>query len=307
MSKVLSKRFGNLNVFGGGKDAINGRDKKEKEPFELAYEVGTILGSGGFGTVYAGVQKSDGKPVAIKHIGKAKVSDWTQVNGKNIPMEISLLEKVCVVDGVVKLLDYYERPDSFILIMERPDPVTDLFDYITEQGFLSEYVARDFFRQILMTTMAVHRAGVVHRDLKDENVLVERNSMQLKLIDFGSGAFLRDSIYTEFEGTRVYSPPEWIRSHKYNAVPATVWSLGVLLYDMVCGDIPFERDEHILRASISFRRAVSEDVQDLIKLCLSLMPEDRPSLEGILEHPWMQSPELNTADSDSTNLQTISL
>lgn len=283
------------------------KEPKEKEPFEAAYEVTSVLGSGGFGTVYSGVRRADGKLVAIKHIAKLKISDWTRTTGKSIPMEIALLQRVDGIDGVVRLLDYYERPDSFILIMERPDPVTDLFDYITEHGHLEEDVARSFFRQILRTTTAVHHAGVVHRDLKDENILLELHSMKLKLIDFGSGAFLRDTAYTEFEGTRVYSPPEWIRSHKYNAIPATVWSLGVLLYDMVCGDIPFERDEHILEARVVFRRAVSEEVQDLIKLCLSVSPENRPSLEDILNHPWMRSAEHEACSDDGVALETVCL
>ena len=191
------------------------------------------------------------------------------------------------VEGTVKLLDYFERPDSFIIVMERPDSCKDMFDYITEKGTIEESVAKGFFKQIVETVLACHSKGVIHRDIKDENILVDIKTGKLKLIDFGSGAFVKEGIYSEFEGTRVYSPPEWIRCSRYLGNQATVWSLGILLYDMVCGDIPFETDEEICNAELIFKKSVSAECKDLVRSCLRIRPRDRIDIGQVLRHPWM--------------------
>jgi len=256
-----------------------------KRDFHSQYMVKEQLGKGGFGVVYAAVRRSDGIEVAVKEVSK---DERVVVGPNSIPLEVALMQQVQDVPGVIKFIDYFDMQHCFYIVMERFNS-KDLFDFISEAGPLPEGLAKDIFRQLLVTLVTCHHKGIVHRDIKDENILIDVNTLKIKLIDFGSGTFLEDRVYHEFQGTRVYSPPEWINYRLYRPEGLTVWSLGILLYDMVCGDVPFECDAQISRANLTWfpQLKLSEEVKSLITGCLTVHPEERLDLAMVAAHPWL--------------------
>lgn len=259
------------------------------EMFKRRYNVGQQIGKGGFGTVYAGVRNQDQLPVAIKVIPRTKVPIWGQVKGKAVPNEIALMERISPHPNIVQLLDWYDdhQRGQYLIVLERPTRCLDLFDFISREESLTEDVARSIFWQVLCAVDHCHKNGVVHRDIKDENLLVDLDTQQVKLIDFGSGALLRDTVYVDFDGTRVYSPPEWISKHRYHGRSATVWSLGILLYDMIFGDIPFTEDREIIVGDFRITKPISSELHSLLQKMLAVRPADRPTIEAIMVHPWI--------------------
>ncbi|XP_053819673.1 serine/threonine-protein kinase pim-1-like [Vidua chalybeata] len=245
---------------------------KAQEALQERYRLGSLLGSGGFGSVFAATRLSDGAPP----------------DGTSAPLEIVLLAKVssgCA--GVIQLLEWLELPDSFLLVLERPERCQDLSGFLAERRFLPEEEARGLFRQVLEAVRHCTSCGVLHRDIKPQNILLDLATGQLKLIDFGCGAFLQDTAYTQFAGTLSYSPPEWIHHQRYHC-EAAIWSLGLLLYHLVMGKHPFRRGQEIIWGQILFPRRLSQECQDVIKRCLSMQPLDRLSLEELFCDPWVQ-------------------
>ena len=277
------------NLFSfSSRNSTVGRLSSDIQGFQSQYKIQGILGKGGFGTVHAGVRKSDSLPVAVKEVPKDRIIAYSA--DSQLPLEVALMQQVADVPGVVKLLDYFDMGSSFYVVMERFNS-KDLFDFISEQGPLPENLAKNLFRQVVDIVQQCHAKGVLHRDIKDENLLIDLTSHQIKLIDFGSGTYLHDGIYTEFEGTRVYSPPEWIKYRRYKADGLTVWSLGILLFDMLCGDVPYETDQQIQQAQLLWfpQLRLSHEAKHLVSRCLNPDPEQRISLQQLAIHPWFSS------------------
>ncbi|KAM4644014.1 serine/threonine-protein kinase pim-1-like [Amazona ochrocephala] len=181
-----------------------------------------------------------------------------QPSGTRIPMEIAMLKKVrSGCSAIIQLLDWFELPHSFVLVMEHPQPSQDLCDFIRKRRFLPEDLARGIFFQVLVAVRHCHSRRVLHRDIKPKNIILNLATKEVKLIDFGCSTLLTDTVYTKFSGTPLYYPPEWFRYRFYLGRPAAIWSLGVLLYEMVCGVLPFRRCKDIISGQLSFQRRVS--------------------------------------------------
>ncbi|XP_078138801.1 serine/threonine-protein kinase pim-2-like [Centroberyx gerrardi] len=271
-----------------------------KAEFKAKYEELGHLGEGGFGAVYHGYRKEDFLPVAIKHIALDQViCTPVCLNGQIVqfPLEVLLLYKVGGEPGshgqnaAVTLLDHYELDQELILVMERPAPCMDLFDYVKESGgSLQEHEAKILLRQLVEAMLEIHGKGVSHGDIKFENLLVETGSRapRLRLIDFGCGSFLEEGLCTRFFGTADYTPPEWYARGCHSAATTTVWQLGVLLYGALTGYFPFSSTMGTLFKRPVIKGELSQYCQNFLRSCLAKNPKSRPTLASLLLHPWLR-------------------
>ncbi|XP_076827657.1 serine/threonine-protein kinase pim-1-like [Brachyhypopomus gauderio] len=255
------------------------------------YEKGDLLGKGGYGSVFAGTRKEDGAPVAIKYVSKAKAEENIVIPGQGtVPLEVGLMTKANVdpqCPNVLRMLDWYDQPTRYIMILERPEPCQDLDAFCKDQGgSLSESIARKVMVQLMKALHHCKRSRILHRDVKPENLLIQTDTHHVKLCDFGCGDFHKNSAYKDFAGTVHYTPPEWFLQQKYLADPATVWSVGVTLFRLVCGFLPFKTRQDTIKGNLRFTKDLSAECRQLISWCLSTKAADRPSLEEIELHPW---------------------
>ncbi|CAF0837050.1 unnamed protein product [Adineta ricciae] len=205
------------------------------------YELQKTIGNGGFGKVKQAIHLLTGEHVAIKIIDKAKLgSDVARIALEIKAMKDLRHQHICQLYQVIETDEYYFLVLEYFCNGE-------LFDYIVNRNRLSEEQARHFFRQIVSAVAYMHKKGYCHRDLKPENLLLDRRE-NLKLIDFGLCAQPKGGINLAYLGTACGSPayaaPEIIAGTNYRGDVADVWSLGVLLYALLCGSLPFD-DENI--------------------------------------------------------------
>ncbi|KAJ8001606.1 hypothetical protein DPEC_G00171230 [Dallia pectoralis] len=181
-----------------------------------------------------------------------------------LPLEVGLqlmASRPPACDHIVELLDWFDEPDQIIIIMEHPAPCMDLIDlmYTTTQGALCEDFVRRIWKQAVLACRHCRDRGVLHRDIKAQNLLLQLDTFTVKLVDFGCGDLLQEELYSEYCGTLRYCPPEMLINGTYNGDEATVWSLGILLYLLANGRSPFQNKEQICGGhNLPFIKALSD-------------------------------------------------
>nr|XP_060614448.1 serine/threonine-protein kinase MARK2 isoform X8 [Anolis sagrei ordinatus] len=200
--------------------------------------------------------------------------------------------KVLNHPNIVKLFEVIETEKTLYLVMEYASG-GEVFDYLVAHGRMKEKEARAKFRQIVSAVQYCHQKFIVHRDLKAENLLLDAD-MNIKIADFGfSNEFTFGNKLDTFCGSPPYAAPELFQGKKYDGPEVDVWSLGVILYTLVSGSLPFdgqnlkELRERVLRGKYRIPFYMSTDCENLLKKFLILNPSKRGTLEQIMKDRWM--------------------
>ncbi|XP_065572348.1 uncharacterized protein LOC136034829 isoform X2 [Artemia franciscana] len=276
------------NIMGGlestGGVMLHNHKRKLRQRFDLIKK----LGQGTYGKVQLGVNKETGQQVAIKTIKKAKIE--TDADLIRIKREIQIMSSV-QHPYIIHIYEVFENREKIVLVMEYAAG-GELYDYLSESKVLSEEEARRIFRQVASAVYYCHKHKICHRDLKLENILLDTEG-NAKIADFGlSNVFDGKRMLTTFCGSPLYASPEIVRGIPYQGPEVDCWSLGVLLYTLVYGAMPFDGS--------NFKRLVKQICQGeyyepkkptpsspLIRLMLAVDAQKRANVEDICSHWWV--------------------
>lgn len=256
------------------------------------YTITSNIGKGAFGMVKKGVSIRTGDTVAIKIIDKLKNRNIIE----QIKKEVSIM-KLCHHPNIVKLYDVFETLSNISIVMEYI-PGGDLLEYFkARKSKLPEDRIRQIIREIANALSYMKDSGIIHRDLKLENILLTDSSdySNVKIVDFGLSSLQgpnQESL--EKFGTLHYTAPEILSGKPYDA-SVDIWSLGVILYTLICGSFPFEGTDDaseicsIVNKPLSFKsgQCGSQEVISLIRKMLQKDPYIRPTISEVLSNNWV--------------------
>jgi len=270
-------------MFGGGKTGVL-RD----------YDVGQQLGSGNFAVVKEITRKSDGRKFALKIIDKEKVGDMEDA----VQTEVDILRSINH-PNIIKLYEVQDEKKKMNLVMELATG-GELFDRIIERGTYTEADAAKLVGDLCNALAYLHAKGIVHRDLKPENLIYASpaSDAPIKLADFGLAKVVSEKAIMQTAcGTPGYVAPEILQNTGFG-IEVDMWSVGVILYILLCGFPPFYEEEmpalfkQIMSGRYDYPSPwwdnISKDAKDLVDKLLKVDPRQRFTAEQVLKNKWIQ-------------------
>lgn len=258
--------------------------------FSDHYTILKQIGKGAYGYVKMAYRNTDRLLVIAKFILKEKLCPQFMVvtdEKREIPMEIYLLATIVQHPNIVSVHDVYENDKFFQLIMEKHGCGMDLFEFIDRLPVMDEKLGCYIFRQIANAVDYLHSLKILHRDIKDENIIIDQN-FHVKLIDFGSATFMEEGrLFSTFYGTTEYCSPEVLRGNKYAGPELEMWSLGVTLYVIMFFENPFMDIEETLHAQLVMPQKVSSHLEHLLYTILDKEPLTRCTMRELIDDPWL--------------------
>lgn len=263
------------------------------------------LGAGSMGKVKLGIHETTGQKVAVKIIprklkhsevqNRSQDEDATLTDvaheDKRVMREVSILS-LLHHPYIVQMEDFSVTPNHYYLMFENVEG-GQLLDYIISHGKLNERTARKFSRQILSALDYCHRNSIVHRDLKIENILIS-NTGSIKIIDFGlSNLYSSKSHLSTFCGSLYFAAPELLCARAYTGPEVDIWSFGIVLYVLMCGEVPFDDKSmtvihhKIKKGVVKYPAWLSPGCRHLLSRILVTNPAERATMVEIMQHPWI--------------------